>query len=254
MTKALRLSFAFLFAFLLTAVAQFRPDPQPPVPRVIPAQSTPTEAERRRVTFINTEQPAPHHDIPKTYGPRQPAPVTQPTPQYHGGKPQPPAMRPPQPQLPAMLPPPQPPREILLRQPPKPPKPQVKSTPKGWYDDYNAASMAARQTGRPIFVLFTGSDWCGWCKKLRKDVLDRHDFKELADRELILMFVDSPHGFDLPRHVRRANEMLAHTLDAGNGVPHAVLVAPNGKKLGEISGYRKEKDYLKELRKLLRKK
>ena len=137
---------------------------------------------------------------------------------------------------------------------PTPPKPQVKSTPEDWYDDYNAASAAARQTQRPIFVLFTGSDWCHWCIKLRNDVLNRPEFKKLAEEELILMFADSPNSFELPPNIQQANEMLKTTLGAGGGVPHAIIVSPDGKKLGDISGYRKETDYLKELRKIIRKK
>ncbi|MBO4619491.1 MAG: thioredoxin family protein [Victivallales bacterium] len=137
---------------------------------------------------------------------------------------------------------------------PRPPEPQIESTPKGWYDDYNAAMAAARQTNRPVFVLFTGSDWCGWCIKLRNDVLTRPDFKKLAAEELILMFVDSPDGFALPPRVKQAHEMLAQTLGAGGGVPHAILVSPDGKKLGDISGYRKETEYLDELRKIIRRK
>ena len=113
---------------------------------------------------------------------------------------------------------------------------------------------AARQTNRPVFVLFTGSDWCGWCIKLRNDVLTRPDFKKLAAEELILMFVDSPDGFALPPRVKQAHEMLAQTLGAGGGVPHAILVSPDGKKLGDISGYRKETEYLDELRKIIRRK
>ena len=137
---------------------------------------------------------------------------------------------------------------------PKPPKTQVKSTPDGWYDDYNAATAAARQTKRPIFVLFTGSDWCIWCQRLRKDVLTKPAFQKLAAEQLILMFVDSPNGFELPTKVKQANEMLAKTLGAAGGVPHVIVVSADGKKLGEISGYRKEAEYLLELQKILQKK
>ena len=137
---------------------------------------------------------------------------------------------------------------------PKPPKAQVKSTPDGWYDDYNAATAAARQTKRPIFVLFTGSDWCIWCQRLRKDVLSTPAFQKLAAEQLILMFVDSPSDFELPTKVKQANEMLAKTLGAGGGVPHVIIVSHDGKKLGEISGYRKLPEYLQELQKILQKK
>ena len=103
-----------------------------------------------------------------------------------------------------------------------------------------------------MLVLFTGSDWCSYCKKLRKDVLNRSKFKDYAEEELILVYVDSPSGFRLPHNVERMHKMLERTLGAGGGVPHTVLVSPDGRKLGEISGYRKESEYLKEIRRILR--
>ena len=135
---------------------------------------------------------------------------------------------------------------------PTPPRRQAQSTPDGWYDDYNAAASAARLTHRPILVLFTGSDWCPWCKKLMKDVLKKNSFKNFAEKELILMYVDSPKGFTLPRRVRLSNEWLKQTLGVSGGVPCTVMLSPNGMKLGEIGGYLKESQYLSELRKILR--
>ena len=107
---------------------------------------------------------------------------------------------------------------------------------------------------RPILVLFTGSDWCPWCIKLHKEVLDHSTFRNYAKQELILVYVDSPSGFNLPPKVKQQHARLEKELGAGGGVPCTILVSPEGVKLGEISGYRKENEYMKELRKILKRK
>ena len=40
-----------------------------------------------------------------------------------------------------------------------------------WHTDVNKAVNISVETGKPLFFFFTGSDWCGWCKKLVKEVL-----------------------------------------------------------------------------------
>ena len=195
--------------------------------------------------------------------PDKPGPQVQPGkpgPQVQPGKPGKPGPQPPPPKPPQAKPgkpdhpqpPPPPVAPLHSRTLPPPPKPLVRSTPAGWYDDYNAAVAIAKQSHRPILLLFTGSDWCTWCKKLRKDVLKRSKFKDFANQELILVFVDSPSGFELPPDVRRMHKMLERTFGAGGGVPLTILVSPDGKKLGEISGYLKPNAYLKQIRRILK--
>ena len=44
------------------------------------------------------------------------------------------------------------------------------STPEGWLDDYDVAIEKAAAENKPIVVDFSGSDWCGWCIRLDKEV------------------------------------------------------------------------------------
>ena len=39
-----------------------------------------------------------------------------------------------------------------------------------WYDDLEVASKVAYKSDKPIMLFFTGSDWCGWCIRLQKEV------------------------------------------------------------------------------------
>ena len=113
------------------------------------------------------------------------------------------------------------------------------TTPAGWLDDYNVAVKLARDTNRPLLVFFTGSDWCGWCKKLRKDVLDTPAFKAFAAKNLVMLYVDSPSRIKLPANLQRQNQGLAMMLRHTGGVPNTKLYDFKGKKIGEIPGYSK---------------
>ena len=71
------------------------------------------------------------------------------------------------------------------------------STPKGWTDDYDAALSRASAEGKLILVDFSGSDWCGWCKKLDKEVFSKEEFLGAAAAKYVLLMVDSPRDNSL---------------------------------------------------------
>ena len=66
------------------------------------------------------------------------------------------------------------------------------TTPAGWTDDYDAALRRAAAENKLVLADFSGSDWCGWCKKLDKEVFDTEEFRKDATNEYILLMVDSP--------------------------------------------------------------
>jgi len=39
-----------------------------------------------------------------------------------------------------------------------------------WETDFEKASSAAKASGKYMLLDFSGSDWCGWCIKLERDV------------------------------------------------------------------------------------
>ena len=45
-----------------------------------------------------------------------------------------------------------------------------KSVPKGWSEDFAAAQKTAEKEKKLILLAFSGSDWCGWCVKMDKEV------------------------------------------------------------------------------------
>ena len=66
------------------------------------------------------------------------------------------------------------------------------SVPKGWIEDFEAAKKEAAAGGKYILLAFSGSDWCGWCKKLEKEVFSQSEFVRDAQKAFVLTMIDTP--------------------------------------------------------------
>jgi thiol-disulfide isomerase/thioredoxin len=79
---------------------------------------------------------------------------------------------------------------------------------KGWFTNIDEAYAVSKSTGKPILANFTGSDWCGWCKKLTADVFIHDAFKQWADKNVVLLEIDYPRRKQLPQHILAQNSNL----------------------------------------------
>jgi protein disulfide-isomerase len=105
----------------------------------------------------------------------------------------------------------------------------------GWLTDWEAAKAKSKAEKKPILLNLTGSDWCGWCIKLEKEVLSQKAFKDFAAENLILMEADFPKKKELPADLKKQNEALKKQYLNG-GYPTMYLVDAEGKKLSEDLG------------------
>lgn len=105
-----------------------------------------------------------------------------------------------------------------------------------WYTDYAQAAAAARQSNMPILLFFTGSDWCGWCKKLHQEVFASPDFIREVGNRFIFVEVDFPQGKQLPPALAQQNTMLKQKFGI-SGYPTVVVLDPNENFIAE-TGYR----------------
>jgi thioredoxin-related protein len=62
----------------------------------------------------------------------------------------------------------------------------------GWMKDFEKAKATAESNKKDILIDFTGSDWCGWCIRLRNEVFDTKEFKDRAPQNFVFMEVDFP--------------------------------------------------------------
>ena len=56
-----------------------------------------------------------------------------------------------------------------------------------WTEDYAAALAQAKQDGKYILMYFTGSDWCGWCKRLKAEVFSKPSVVDYAKENLVCL-------------------------------------------------------------------
>ena len=107
----------------------------------------------------------------------------------------------------------------------------------GWETDFEKAKAAARAQGKYILIDFSGSDWCGWCIKLDKEVFSQQAFKDYARENLVLMLADFPRDTSKQSaELRKQNKKLSEEFGV-NGFPTVFLLDSNGRKLAK-TGYR----------------
>lgn len=80
-----------------------------------------------------------------------------------------------------------------------------KAHAEGWLVDINEAYAQSKKTGKPILANFTGSDWCGWCVRLKSEVFDKPEFKDWAKKNVILIELDYPRKKQLPDNIKKQN-------------------------------------------------
>lgn len=104
-----------------------------------------------------------------------------------------------------------------------------------WMTDYKAALALSKKTGKPILADFTGSDWCGWCIKLHKEVFDTPEFSKWAKSNVILLELDYPRSKPQSAAIKKQNGELVNKYQI-QGYPTILFLNSKGDKLGEY-GY-----------------
>lgn len=104
-----------------------------------------------------------------------------------------------------------------------------------WLTDYAQAQAAAKASHKLLLLDFTGSDWCGWCRRLEAEVFSQPQFEEYAQKNLVLMKVDFPRAKPLSDEVRKQNMDLARKYQV-RGFPTIVVLNGEGQTVG-LLGY-----------------
>lgn len=85
---------------------------------------------------------------------------------------------------------------------------KYEATHAGWLVDVDDAFAKSKKTGKPILANFTGSDWCGWCKRLSAAVFVQDEFKKWADKNVVLLELDFPRRKEIPQEIQNQNASL----------------------------------------------
>jgi protein disulfide-isomerase len=105
----------------------------------------------------------------------------------------------------------------------------------GWSEDYDKALAQAKAEKKLVLLDFTGSDWCGWCIKLDKEVFSQPEFAEYAKNNVVLVELDYPRSKEQTKEIKAQNAKLEKEYKI-QGYPTIVVLDSAGKKVGEL-GY-----------------
>src|SRR5437867_12918514 len=104
-----------------------------------------------------------------------------------------------------------------------------------WLTDLPKAQAQAKKENKLVMLDFTGSDWCGWCIKLHKEVFSQPEFADYAKKNLVLVEVDFPRTKQQSEALKKANQALQAKYKV-EGYPTIIVLNGEGKKVGEL-GY-----------------
>lgn len=107
----------------------------------------------------------------------------------------------------------------------------------GWLTDYEHALTKSRETGRPVLVQFTGSDWCGWCKKMDAEVFSTAQFRNWARKHVVLLEVDFPHRKHQTPLEKEKNRDLQERFKV-TGYPTILFINDQKRELGRVVSYK----------------
>jgi protein disulfide-isomerase len=102
-----------------------------------------------------------------------------------------------------------------------------------WQTDMNKAMEMSKKEKKPLLLFFTGSDWCGWCMRLQKEVMKTPEFTKWANDNVILVELDYPRNTPQTPEIKRQNMELQQTF-AIQGYPTVWFVNAT-KKDGKIN-------------------
>jgi protein disulfide-isomerase len=111
----------------------------------------------------------------------------------------------------------------------------------GWATDYKKAQEEAKTDHRLVLLNFTGSDWCGYCVQLDRAILSKPEFKDYANKNLVLLEIDFPRR-NGPRWNAQSIELKKQNMELAEkyqveGFPTLVVLDGEGKTLWKYEGY-----------------
>ena len=121
------------------------------------------------------------------------------------------------------------------------------------YEQKDIAFEKAKAENKPVFLIFSGSDWCLPCIKFEKEILSSSEFQEFAKKELIVLKADFPQRKEQDKSLVEQNEALAESYNPQGYFPHLVLLDKDGKVLTRFNFVNQTvADFIKEFKPFLK--
>ena len=112
------------------------------------------------------------------------------------------------------------------------------SSSSDWLIDFDKAKQVAQNDHKYILLNFSGSDWCGPCIQLHKEIFDNESFGQFANEYLVLVNADFPRSkkHALSKEQQKKNDKLAEIYNKKGVFPLTVLLDSEGRSLYSWEG------------------
>ncbi|PID28513.1 MAG: hypothetical protein CR982_04310 [Candidatus Cloacimonadota bacterium] len=123
-----------------------------------------------------------------------------------------------------------------------------------WLINYDKAIELSKKEKKHIFVDFTGSDWCGWCIKLKEEVFSKKSFADYLEKNFIPLELDFPNKKKQSEEIKKQNGELAKKYEI-KGFPTILILDEEGKVIAK-TGYQQggPEKYIEHIKELLKNK
>lgn len=107
-----------------------------------------------------------------------------------------------------------------------------------WEPDFSNAKKIAKEKNELILLNFSGSDWCGPCIRMHKEIFGDSNFLKMASTNLVMVNADFPRSKknQLSTERKKQNETLAEAYNPKGSFPFTVLMDANGKVIKQWEG------------------
>ena len=107
-----------------------------------------------------------------------------------------------------------------------------------WNTDFEKAKAEAAQSHKLVMLNFSGSDWCGNCIRMDKQIFESSAFEKYAEENLVLVKADFPRSKrnQLSKEQTKINERLADKYNVEGEFALIIFFDENGKILKKWNG------------------
>jgi len=105
-----------------------------------------------------------------------------------------------------------------------------------WQTNFEEAKRVASEQNKKILMVFSGSDWCAPCIKLKKKILTTEEFQAFEKENLVVLYLDFPQRKKnrLSKELTKHNEALAEQYNRSGRFPNILLMDNTGKVLKNL--------------------
>lgn len=125
-----------------------------------------------------------------------------------------------------------------------------------WQENFDDALTKASSENKPIVLVFSGSDWCAPCIRLKRHIFDSDEFKAYASDHYVMYDADFPRKKknQLPEEKLNQNKSLAEKYNPKGYFPLVVVMDKDQNVLGTTGFVARTspKKYIKTLNKFLK--